>query len=356
MKYLYTICALFFVLLTFSTAHADTFETLIAPCDSNTINSFEIRLVCKDGIANDINLTNNIGGTVGTDYTYVVTDINDIVVLWNSNASSYDIDQLLPDTYRIYGVSYQGLLNLFMGMSINNISASDCVQASSNYIEVTVYAPPSTAFAGEDMTLCGSTGVIQLDGNTPTVGAGMWTQISGAPSANIINDNQPNSIVINLTSGIYEFEWSIHNGSICPSSLDTVRVEITEASSFQIDTIYTTSPTCYGDSDGSATIEVTGATGPITYELGTQTTTTVDNTHTFNSLSEGTYSLMVADTSGCSPLIANVTITQPDSLYLVTIPTPESQVGAADGSMDICVQGGTPNYTGSILPMWQQTA
>ncbi len=65
---------------------------------------------------------------------------------------------------------------------------------------------------------------------------------------------------------------------------------------------------CYGGTNGSATLTVTGNTGPVLYAWGT---TPMQTTATATGLAAGTYYVSVIDTNGCV-ISKQVTITQPN--------------------------------------------
>jgi len=89
----------------------------------------------------------------------------------------------------------------------------------SNVIRMTVSAQPTTSVAGSAI----STDVPQasLKANTPAVGQGTWTVVSG--SGTFVNPNSPNTVVRNLTTGRNEFQWTITNG-VCNASESRVSV------------------------------------------------------------------------------------------------------------------------------------
>jgi len=89
----------------------------------------------------------------------------------------------------------------------------------SNVIRMTVSAQPTTSVAGSAI----STDVPQasLKANTPSVGQGTWTVVSG--SGTFVNPNSPNTVVRNLTTGRNEFQWTITNG-VCNASESRVSV------------------------------------------------------------------------------------------------------------------------------------
>jgi len=86
-------------------------------------------------------------------------------------------------------------------------------------------AGPSPAFAGPDQ--CEATGTITLnmDGNTPSVGDGLWTVLSGPNSPTITDNTLPTTTVTGMIDGHYEIEWSI-NVPGCISTKDTILASI----------------------------------------------------------------------------------------------------------------------------------
>ncbi|MBN1117544.1 MAG: immunoglobulin domain-containing protein [Bacteroidales bacterium] len=77
---------------------------------------------------------------------------------------------------------------------------------------------PSTAYAGIDQSICGTS--TSLSANNPAVGVGNWTVISG--SVSFANASQNNSAITNISKGSNILRWTITNG-IC-SSIDEVSV------------------------------------------------------------------------------------------------------------------------------------
>ncbi len=103
--------------------------------------------------------------------------------------------------------------------------ANDPCPTSFDQVNINVDDVPTVANAGPDQNLC-STGTATLAGNTPTVGTGVWTLISG--SGTVTNPNQPNSGITGLGNGPNVFQWTISNG-VCTSSSDQVTITINAA-------------------------------------------------------------------------------------------------------------------------------
>ncbi|MFC4479175.1 PKD domain-containing protein [Flavobacterium chungangensis] len=83
--------------------------------------------------------------------------------------------------------------------------------------------PPTVANAGPDQEICNAT-TTTMAGNTPLIGTGLWTQVSGPNSATISAPNNPNSLMLGLIPGAYTFKWTITTTG-CISE-DTVLVTI----------------------------------------------------------------------------------------------------------------------------------
>jgi hypothetical protein len=88
---------------------------------------------------------------------------------------------------------------------------------------------PSTALAGTDQNLGACLTSTTLSGNTPVIGTGTWSVISG--TASITTPSSPTSTVTGLTLGTSTtLRWTISNGS-CVSSFDDVIITTSFGSS-----------------------------------------------------------------------------------------------------------------------------
>ncbi len=103
---------------------------------------------------------------------------------------------------------------------------NQCQIESANVVITTGnVAGPSPAIAGPDQ--CEATGTILLtmDGNTPMVGEGLWTILSGPNTPAIADNTLPTTTVSGLIDGHYVIEWSI-NVPGCISTRDTLMASI----------------------------------------------------------------------------------------------------------------------------------
>ncbi|TAE26155.1 MAG: hypothetical protein EAZ91_17880 [Cytophagales bacterium] len=100
-----------------------------------------------------------------------------------------------------------------------------------------------------------------------------------------------------------------------------------------------TNVACNGGSTGSLTLTVSGGTPGYSYRWS-------DGTPTQNrtGLPAGAYSVTITDANGCTAL-ASTQLTEPPALTLAATATNVQCNGAAQGSVDLTVSGGTPIYT-----------
>ena len=91
--------------------------------------------------------------------------------------------------------------------------------SNTDTVRITVYQTPTIANAGPDQFLCNQSS-FTMDGNTPSVGSGTWTWISGPNTPTITTPSSPTSTVTGTIAGTYAFKWTIST-AFCSSS-DTV--------------------------------------------------------------------------------------------------------------------------------------
>ncbi|WP_281238022.1 gliding motility-associated C-terminal domain-containing protein [Flavobacterium praedii] len=109
--------------------------------------------------------------------------------------------------------------------SITALSDANCSGTSfTGTPTVTVNALPTTANAGADQTgatTCGLT-TVTLGGNTPTVGTGKWTIVSGTGGSFALDTN-PTTTFSGTAGTSYTLRWTISN-TPCTASSDDVNV------------------------------------------------------------------------------------------------------------------------------------
>lgn len=109
------------------------------------------------------------------------------------------------------------------------------------------------------------------------------------------------------------------------------------AMSFVLDTL---PATCFGISDGQASLSISGGLPPYTFnwsDIGL-------GAGSRNDLAAGDYAVVVTDANACT-LDVQVSISNPESINLELNAVPENCVGAADGQASVVAMGGNGIYT-----------
>ncbi len=177
---------------------------------------------------------------------------------------------------------------------------------------------------GADQTICGGSAATL----TPTV------TISPATSL-LWSDGSQSAFIEATATGIYTA--TVTNASGCT---DTDTVEVTVSAAPAIADV-TTNVSCGGAADGAIDLTVSGGTGPYAYEWSNAATT-----EDLSGISGGFYNVTVTDNgtaSNCT-YVTSFQITEPAALS-VNVNTTGVACNGNDGTVDITVQGGTPNYS-----------
>ena len=98
---------------------------------------------------------------------------------------------------------------------------------STDDVQVTVYDNPTVADAGTGSNYLFNHRTM-MAANTPAIGNGTWTMVSGPNTPVITSASLPATTITGLIPGTYIFRWTITNGS-CPASTDDVQVIVTPA-------------------------------------------------------------------------------------------------------------------------------
>lgn len=179
---------------------------------------------------------------------------------------------------------------------------------------------------------CGSTGTATaiVSGGTPPYSY-LWS--TGATT----------SVVTNLSPGTYSI--LVHDAS-CIGKYTTSNFTITGSTTNFSVTHTLSPPSCFGYSNGSATISVNGGTAPYSYTWMPSNSTSSIATN----LSAGTYTVNIQDVSGCST-VHTLTLNQPPDMTVQAIPINSiSCFNGSDGSASVTVSGGTSPYSCNWTP------
>ncbi|RME94206.1 MAG: hypothetical protein D6772_14985, partial [Bacteroidetes bacterium] len=149
----------------------------------------------------------------------------------------------------------------------------------------------------------------------------------------------------NLPQNSYRITLTDSSPTGCPVRLRNIRVQ---GPGFQLSDTRIEPPSCAGADDGALRLDVSGNVGSLsfTWSDGQQTQDAIN-------LVAGTYSVTI--TNGTCTTVESYELHEPDSLRLVPIFTEPSCAASNDGSLELTIFGGTPNYAivwsnGSMLP------
>ncbi len=153
-----------------------------------------------------------------------------------------------------------------------------------------------------------------------TTVSGLQTLIASPPGGTWSSDC---GACINPVSGVFDpavagsGSWTIcYNAGMAPCEDEAcLTIVVTSGDCLLDGSIIFNNPTCFGFSDGSATINMTGATGDIIYSISNAAGTilNVDNSNTANSLGEGWYYFSIEDEFPCV-FVDSVFLNDPDQM------------------------------------------
>jgi gliding motility-associated-like protein len=166
------------------------------------------------------------------------------------------------------------------------------------------------------------------------------------------------SVVISASggSGSFTFSWSPTGGSSASANglsagnytcfvsdinncAKQQTVTITQPNSIVISVSSQTNILCFGNTNGSVSLSVSGGTGAYSYTwspIG-------GNSSIANNLSSGSFTCIVSDANNCSSS-KSVTITEPAIISATTILTSPSCINNSDGIAELNISGGTAPY------------
>ncbi|MGZ3863797.1 MAG: choice-of-anchor L domain-containing protein [Bacteroidia bacterium] len=140
----------------------------------------------------------------------------------------------------------------------------------------------------------------------------------------------------NIGPGTYSVTVADMNG--CTTT--TVATVVSVAGTFSINTS-AVNPSCSGGTNGTATANPAGGTGPFTYSWNT---TPSQSTSTATNLPAGTYVATITDNSGCAAT-ASVTLNDPAPIVATATSTPSTCAGSNGTATGSVVSGGTAPYS-----------
>ena len=266
--------------------------TLLEPTPLE-LSSDSIAVSCFGGDDGSIDLT-VIGGVPA--YTYS----------WSNAESEQDIDTLMVGDYSVLVTDLNGCTDTLTA-TVTQPAAP--IEITETHVNVDCFG---NATGSIDVTVQGGT----------------------APYTYLWDTGDTTEDLNDLTVGTYTL--TVTDTLNC---IEVIVVEVTEPAAPLDVVLSVIDVACYGDSTASIDASVTGGTAPYTYLWST-----TDTTEDLSGLAIGTYSITVTDTNACTFSIS-ATVTQPsDSLFASLQVTDVDCFGAATGSIESTVSGGTAPY------------
>ncbi len=165
--------------------------------------------VCE---SSTINLSGTIGDGATTGNWSILTGAGTI-----TNAGG-----VFPNVTADYTPTLADAANGFVEFTLTTDDADGagpCSAANDN-VKINITKNPSIATVGVDNIICASN-YPDLGGNSPTIGTGLWTKITGGGV--ISNPTSPTTGITNLSVGDNTFRWTITNG-ICLATYDEITI------------------------------------------------------------------------------------------------------------------------------------
>jgi gliding motility-associated-like protein len=299
------------------------------------VDNIQVTVSNGHTLPGSINISNNnfcVGGTVDLDIVGnggVLAPGGD----WTWYEGSCGVGAPIGTGMTVTGLTPSATTDYFVRAEGGSCATSLCVS-----VTVTVDQNPTVANAGPDLDVCGTTAT--LAANSPSIGTGVWSTVSGTGSADTPGAN--NSGVSGLTlGGTTVMEWTVTNGS-CPASTDQVSIDASDvpstsnAGTDQVLCDMTTATL------GANTPAVGSGTWTVTAGSATVTTPTDPNSGV-TGLTAGVNTFVWTISNGTCPTeVSSVDITSNQSS---TDPT-----NAYASNPNLCVGGSTQlNVTGSVL-------
>ncbi len=226
-------------------------------------------------------------------------------------------------------------------------NGNGCISSDNMILTLTLMP---TADAGIRDSICSLTYSLQA---TPSVGTGLWSQISGPGFSNFSVQNSPVSNVTTSAYGDYQLLWTENNGNGCIDS-DTVLITFNYIPTADYTYSY---PPCFGD---NITVTFTGLSDSYAQYNWIFTNASIPSGNTigpyvlnYSQPGNNTISLTVSQ-HGCVSATNTQPVVSPPLLTLALTKTDVTCFGFANGTVYTIVNGGTPpisyNWnTGSVF-------
>lgn len=256
---------------------------------------------CFGGSTGGVNIT-PLGGT--PPYSYVWTNS-----LGNTVSTVQDLSSVSSGTYAVQITDNNGcsLSNSYQVTQPNQMLNNSAVLSN-----VTCYS--------------GSNGSIDLQAWGGT-----------APYTYLWTTGSSNQDITGLTVGNYSVTITDNKGCVKSSNYTITQPTIITSQ------MNSTPVTCFGFSNGIASVIATGGTSPYAYNWQNTSTVFAQNSATLANVPASTYTVNITDANGCS-ISNSTTISQPSVVSSSLTFTNVNCHGGNDGSINLSVSGGNAPY------------
>jgi gliding motility-associated-like protein len=290
--------------------------TIAQPSAPLQLSNQVVDVACFGNATGSINLSVT-GGTTG--YTFD----------WNNDGTGDNNDT-------------EDLSNMLAGSYIINVIDNNGCQASETIlisqpaqgIASTVTMNPATCFGQSngaiDLAVNGGTAPYVYDWNNDGTG-----------------DTDDTQDLQTIASGFYTVTITDING--CIHTTGAFVSQPTNA--LDVNTVVV-DPSCYGASNGSISLQISGGTTPYYMAWGNQSEFLLNNpSELLSGLAVGTYYFRVRDKNGCL-YEESVIVNQPDTIQVANVITDALCFGSSDGTITLNPIGGTQPYS----YLWSNTS
>jgi gliding motility-associated-like protein len=292
----------------------------------------------------------SVNNVVAGNYTVTVTDFYGCVF-----TNSYQVNNIGAPTLTLQSVTNVACNNAFTGAASVQISGGVAPYVYS-------WTPSGGTSSSASSLHAGNYSVTATDANGCQVNLPVTITEPNAINISLItadascgNSNGTVSAVVTGGTGVYTYHWSssaVNSSSLSLLAPGNYSLSITDANGCVATQNYNiaaqggptvtlasqTNVSCYGGSNATASVSLSGGIGPFTYSW----IPSGGSGSSASGLSAGNYTVNVTDANGClTPF--GIVVTQPDSLSLTLTPS-ISTCGLSNGSILSSVTGGTGTY------------
>jgi hypothetical protein len=261
----------------------------VTPSTAIVLNTSSTAVRCNGGNTGTATVT--VGGG-STPYSYA----------WSNGATTSSLSNLTAGNY--------------------SVTVTDAVGCSS--VQLLTVSQPTAMATVFDVTdaVCANTGRIgvTVSGGTSSSYSYLW------------NTGATTSVISNLAGGTYTL--TITDGNGCTKIVSTT----VNAFTAPVVSLTSTSPTCNGGNNGTATTSLTGGTSPFSYAWSNSATNS-----NLTGLSAGTYSVTVTDSKGCASAVKTATLIAPAAITITSTVTNATCLPV--GSVTVTASNGVAPYT-----------